>query len=47
MCQYHMIQIVKRYLTNNPKIHVSRELKESTGKLTTIKQCEFENKYNQ
>ena len=47
MCQYHMIQIVKRYLTNNPKMHVSRELKELIGKLTTMKQCDFEKEYNQ
>lgn len=46
MCQYHMIQIVKRYLTNNPKMHVSKELKELIGRLTTIKKCDFENEYN-
>ena len=47
MCQYHMIQIVKRYLTNNPKMHVSMELKELIGKLTIMKQCVFEKEYNQ
>jgi len=26
MCQFHMIQIVKRYLTKNPKMNASREL---------------------
>ena len=46
MCQYHMIQIVKRYLTNNPKMHVSKELKELISRLTTIKKCDFENEYN-
>jgi hypothetical protein len=26
MCQFHMIQIVKRYLTKNPKMNASKEL---------------------
>ena len=26
MCQFHMLQIVRRYLTRNPKMNASRDL---------------------
>jgi hypothetical protein len=34
ICQYHQQQIVRRYLTSNPKTEVARELKEITNSLT-------------
>ncbi len=34
MCQFHQIQIVNRYLTKNPKLHPSKQLKTVIEKLT-------------
>jgi hypothetical protein len=34
ICQYHQQQIVRRYLTSNPKTEVAQELKEITNSLT-------------
>lgn len=47
MCQFHMIQIVKRYLTNRPKLIAARELKELVGSLTVKRKNEFEHEYLQ
>lgn len=45
MCQYHMTQIVKRYLTSNPRLLAATDLKILMSKLTTMKKDEFENEY--
>jgi hypothetical protein len=41
MCQFHQIQIVKRYLTRNPRLEASQELAEITGKLTRTDEASF------
>lgn len=43
MCQFHMIGIVKRYLTNAPDLQAAQELLILTKKLSKINQTEFEN----
>ena len=45
MCHFHMKEIVKRYLTNNPKLNAAKELKNLTGRLTTSTKEEFEAAY--
>jgi len=45
MCQFHMMEIVKRYLTKRPKLIAARELKELIGSLTTRQKNEFEDEY--
>lgn len=45
MCQFHMMEIVKRYLTKRPKLIAARELKELAGSLTTRQKNEFEDEY--
>ena len=45
MCQFHMMEIVKRYLTKRPKLIAARELKELVGSLTTRQKNEFEDEY--
>ena len=47
MCQFHMIQIIKRYLTKRPRLIAARELKELFGSITTKRQREFEDEYRQ
>jgi hypothetical protein len=42
MCQFHQIQIVKRYITSNPKLEAGIELKELTEKLTKTDRPSFE-----
>ena len=34
MCQFHQLQIIKRYLSSRPKLQASKELKEIISKLT-------------
>ena len=46
MCQYHMKQIVKRYLTLHPKLLAARELKALMSKLTKMEKADFEAQYN-
>lgn len=46
MCQYHMKQIVKRYLTLHPKLLAARELKALMSKLTKMEKADFEKEYN-
>ena len=46
MCQYHMQQIVKRYLTLHPKLLAARELKLLMSKLTKIEKADFEAEYS-
>ena len=47
MCQFHMIQIVRRYLTKNPKLHAARELKALMENLPKKEKSEFEGEYSQ
>lgn len=47
MCQYHMKQIVKRYLTLHPRLLAARELKELMSKLTKTQKVDFEAEYSQ
>lgn len=46
MCQYHMKQIVKRYLTLHPKLLAARELKALMSKLTKMRKADFETEYS-
>lgn len=45
MCQFHMKQIVKRYLTLNPKMLSSRELKYLVDKLHRSNEADFVQSY--
>lgn len=47
MCQFHMKQIVKRYLTLNPKMLASRELKDLVGRLPRADEADFKNDFNE
>lgn len=46
MCQFHMKQIIKRYLTLNPRLHASRELKAIMEELTGKDKDTFTNEFN-
>lgn len=45
MCQFHMKQIVKRYLTLNPRLLAARALKELMDCLTVMRKDDFEDAY--
>ena len=45
MCQFHMKQIIRRYLTLNPKILASRELKELSGRHHKVEENDFKKDY--
>ena len=45
MCQFHMKQIIRRYLTLNPKMLASRELKDLTARLHRIDEADFKKDY--
>ena len=45
MCQFHMKQIIRRYLTNNPRLKAARALKELMVTLPSIKESEFKERY--
>ena len=45
MCQFHMKQIIRRYLTNNPRLKAARALKELMRTLPSITESEFKEKY--
>jgi len=45
MCQFHMRQIVKRYLTLNPKLLAARALKDLMSRLTVMGKEDFETAY--
>lgn len=45
MCQFHMKQIVRRYLTLNPKMLASRELRDMAGRLHKIDEVDFKKEY--
>lgn len=47
MCQFHMKQIIRRYITLNPKLKAARALKELLAKMTTMKKDDFEKEYAQ
>ena len=46
MCQYHMKQIVKRYLTLHPRLMAARELKALMDRLAKVEKADFEARYN-
>lgn len=41
MCQFHQVQIVKRYLTRNPRLEASKELAEIVSRLTRTDELSF------
>lgn len=45
MCQFHMTQIIKRYLTKNPKLLAARELKKLMKSLPSMEKEAFEGSY--
>ncbi len=45
MCQFHMKQIIRRYLTNNPRLKAARALKELIVTLPSITETEFKERY--
>lgn len=45
MCQFHMIQIVKRYLTKNPKMNASKELMLLCRYMVNMRGEDFVNDY--
>jgi len=45
MCQFHMRQIVRRYISNKPRLLAARELKELMSRLTQMEKQEFEAAY--
>lgn len=45
MCHFHMKEIIKRYLTQNPRLKAARALKELMKGLTTSSHGEFESEY--
>jgi Zn ribbon nucleic-acid-binding protein len=47
MCQFHMKQIVRRYLTLNPKMHASRELKGLVDRLHKAEETDFKKDYQE
>ncbi len=46
LCHFHQIAIVKRYLTNNPRLEASIDLLQITKKLPNIKKESFEKALN-
>jgi hypothetical protein len=34
MCQFHQVAIIRRYITNNPKLEAGKELKQLSKMLT-------------
>lgn len=47
MCQFHMKQIVRRYLTNNPRLICARELRAIVDTITWAKEVVFLSEYQQ
>lgn len=41
MCQFHQMQIIKRYLTQNPKLEASKELRILSLRITKASKAEF------
>ena len=46
MCQFHMKQSIRRYLTLHPKMHASRELKELADRLHKADEADFKKDYH-
>ena len=46
LCHFHQVAIVKRYLTNNPRLEASIDLLQITKKLPNIKKESFEEALN-
>jgi len=46
MCQFHQIQIVNRYLTKNPKLIPSKQLKTIVEGLTKVNETGFKKRFN-
>lgn len=42
MCHFHQLQIIRRYITNKPKLEASIELKAITNRLTRTDRVSFE-----
>lgn len=47
MCQFHMKQIIKRYLTQNPRLKAARALKELMDRLSSSDGEKFKEEYQQ
>ena len=47
MCQFHMKQIIRRYLTLNPKMLAARELKDLVGWLHKADEADFKKDYQE
>lgn len=47
MCQFHMKQIIRRYLTLNPKMLASRELKDLVARLHKADEADFKKDYQE
>ena len=47
MCQFHMKQIIRRYLTLNPKMHAGRELKDLVSRLHKVDEADFKKDYQE
>ena len=47
MCQFHMQQIVRRYLTQNPRMLACRELKDLVGRLHKAGEANFKRDYQE
>lgn len=47
MCQFHMKQIVKRYLTQNPRLLASRALNDLMKNLTSVQKDDFIKEYTE
>jgi hypothetical protein len=47
MCQFHMKQIIRRYLTLNPKMHASKELKALVDRLHKTNEADFKKDYQE
>ena len=41
MCQFHALQIVRRYLTQNPKMNANKELLQLCKTMTSVKERDF------
>ena len=47
MCQFHQVQIIRRYLTQKPELEASKELMEITRQLTITDKESFIGQYNE
>lgn len=47
MCQFHMKQIIKRYLTQNPRFKAGRELRDLVDELAITTKSDFEQRFCQ